>query len=129
MSVLFDRVARTYFVTSDSTAAISNASTATATNSAGHSRAPYPAKRQRMRAAAREVLRVLYRARPAKLGFFDLSDEFPGVHWNTMQVRLSQMTARGDICREGKKGEYLYSLPANSTFHSTEVVETYQEEA
>jgi hypothetical protein len=114
MSVLFDRVSRSYFclVTPGNGVTVRE------------HRAPQPSeqvavKRQRMRAGARELLNILSEAQPRRLKFIDLLNSLQDVSVDTLQVRLSALTARGDIVRHGMKFNYSYSLPTESTFHTT----------
>jgi len=114
MSVYFDRVSRTFIFAMpqrDSGVTVRQ------------HEAPSPGEhlsvqRQRMRAGARELLRVLAEAERA-MSFAQIQEALPHVGNDTLQVRLSCLVSRDDIERYGSKGHYRYALPEGSTFLCT----------
>jgi hypothetical protein len=114
MAVVFDRVARTFMILGALPAGSSVRIHSLPEPSEKHVMA-----RQRMRAGAREVLQVLAAAVPKRLTFVQIGSQMPHVSVDKLQVRLSLLTSRGDVSREGFRGSFTYSLPASSTFMST----------
>lgn len=114
MSMYFDRVARTFiFCTPQPAESVTIRRHEASTEGERSS-----VHRQRMRTGAREVLDVLVEAqRP--LSFQQIQSKLRHVSTDTLQVRLSQLTAREDVERHGCKFQYTYALPLGSTFRST----------
>lgn len=63
--------------------------------------------RRALRQAGKEVIAAL-RAGGQRLKFEEISKALPAVSEGTLQCRLSFMVARGDVIREGEKGDYRY---------------------
>lgn len=113
MPMIYDRFARTFVLTAPSESGY----TVRTHHAPPPSELP-PPRRERMRQGARELMTVLARSGRRML-LSEIANYLPHVPRETLRVRLSSLSTRGDITKYGDRNNYRYAIPSSSTFMST----------